>query len=75
MTLLANPGQLCAEFDQHLRGSIFALADQPQQDVLGADVVMAELKGLCAGSSSSTFLARGVKGMCVPTSACAGPGR
>src|SRR5262249_8116958 len=44
--LLAHPVQVGAELDQHLRGHAVALADQPEQDVLGADVVMAELQRL-----------------------------
>jgi len=31
---------------QHLGGHALALADQAEQDVLGADVVVAELEGL-----------------------------
>jgi len=35
--LLADPVQVSAQPDQHLRGDALALADQPEQDVLGAD--------------------------------------
>ncbi len=43
---LAGPVQVGAEPDQHLRGDPVALADQAEQDVLGADVVVAELQRL-----------------------------
>ena len=41
--LLADPGQVGAELDEHLCRDALALADEPEQDVLGADVVVAEL--------------------------------
>ena len=41
--LLTHPGQVGAQLDQHLGGHSLALADQPEQDVLGADVVVTEL--------------------------------
>ena len=41
--LLAHSGEVGAEFDEDLGGDTFALADQAEQDVLGADVVVAEL--------------------------------
>ena len=44
--LLAHPGQVGAEADQHLGGHALALAHQAQEHVLGADVVVAELQGL-----------------------------
>src|SRR6266496_502155 len=44
--LLADPVQVSTQLDQHLGGDALALADQAQQDVLGADVVVAELQGL-----------------------------
>ena len=44
--LLADLVQVGAELDQHLGGDALALADQPEQDVLGADVVVAELQRL-----------------------------
>ena len=44
--LLADPGQVGAELDEHLGGDALALADEAEQDVLGADVVVAELEGL-----------------------------
>ena len=44
--LLADPVEVGAELDQHLGGDALALADQAEQDVLGADVVVAELQGL-----------------------------
>ena len=44
--LLADPVEVGAELDEHLGGDALALADQPEQDVLGADVVVAELQRL-----------------------------
>ena len=44
--LLADPVEVGAELDQHLGGDALALADQPEQDVLRADVVVAELQRL-----------------------------
>ena len=44
--LLADARQVGAELDQDLRGHTFALTDQAEQDVLGGDVVVAELEGL-----------------------------
>ena len=44
--LLADPVEVGAELDQHLGGDALTLADQPEQDVLGADVVVAELQRL-----------------------------
>ena len=61
--LLADAAEVGAELDEHLGGDTFALADETEQDVLGADVVVAELERLTQ-ESSSTFFARGVKGMC-----------
>ena len=42
--LLANAGEVGAELDEHLCRNAFALADEAEQDVLGADVVVAELQ-------------------------------
>ena len=47
--LLADPGQVGAELDEHLGGDALALADESEQDVLGADVVVAELQRLAQG--------------------------
>ena len=44
--LLADPGEIGAELDEHLCGDALTLADQAEQDVLGADVVVAELQRL-----------------------------
>src|SRR5947209_8771596 len=44
--LLADAVQVSAELDEHLGGDSLALADEPEQDVLGADVVVAELERL-----------------------------
>ena len=42
--LLAHAGQVGAELDEHLSGDAFAFTDEAEQDVLGADVVVAELE-------------------------------
>ena len=42
--LLAHAVQVGAELDQHLGGDTVALTDQAEQDVLGTDVVVAELQ-------------------------------
>jgi fatty-acyl-CoA synthase len=44
--LLAQLVQFGAQPDQHLRGHAVTLTDQAQQDVLGADVALAELQRL-----------------------------
>ena len=44
--LLANPVEVRAELDQNLRSDAFALANEAEQDVLGADVVVSELQRL-----------------------------
>ncbi len=46
MTCWRTRDEVGAELHEHLRGDAFALADQPEQDVLGADVVVAELQRL-----------------------------
>ena len=43
---LTDAVEVGAELLQHLRGDALALADQPEQDVLGADVVVTELQRL-----------------------------
>ena len=44
--LLAHLVQVCAELDQHLGCDALALTDEAEQDVLRADVVVAELQRL-----------------------------
>src|SRR5690606_19808323 len=44
--LLADPAEVGAELDEHLRRDPLALTDQPEQEVLGADVAVAELERL-----------------------------
>ena len=44
MTCWRTRREVGAELHEHLRGDAFALADQAEQDVLGADVVVAELQ-------------------------------
>ena len=47
--LLAYARQVCAEAHEDLRGDSLALADQPEEHVLGADVVVAQLESLAEG--------------------------
>ena len=42
--LLADPGEVGAELDEHLGGHALALPDETQENVLGADVVVSELQ-------------------------------
>jgi hypothetical protein len=42
--LLADPVQVGTQLDQHLGGDALTLTDQAEQDVLGADVVVAQLR-------------------------------
>ena len=46
MTCWRTRRQVGAELDEHLGGDALALADETEQDVLGADVVVAELERL-----------------------------
>ena len=46
MTCWRTRRQVGAELHEHLGGDALALADQAEQDVLGADVVVAELQRL-----------------------------
>jgi hypothetical protein len=46
---VADGGRGDAEIAQHDRGDAVVLADQPEQHVLGADVVVAQLAGLLLG--------------------------
>src|SRR6202034_2721669 len=41
--LLPDPVQVGAELDQHLGSDALTFADEPEQDVLGADVVVPQL--------------------------------
>jgi hypothetical protein len=42
--LLAHSRQIGAQLDQYLRGDAFALTNEAEEDVLGTDVVVAELQ-------------------------------
>ena len=55
---LADPVEIGAELLQDLGCDALALADQPEQDVLGPDVVVTELQRF-AQQGSRTFFARG----------------
>ena len=46
---LPHLGEVGAELLEDLGGDPFALADQPEKDVLGADVVVTELQRLAEG--------------------------
>jgi hypothetical protein len=46
---LADAGQVGAELHEHLGGDALTLADQAEQQVLGADVVVVELERLAKG--------------------------
>ena len=56
---LADAVEVGAELLQHLGGDALALADQPEQDVLGADVVVAELQRLAERQLEDLLGARG----------------
>ena len=56
--LLADPVEVGSQLDQDLRRDALALADQAEQDVLGADVVMASIR---ASSCARTSPAAGVE--------------
>ncbi|GHS89420.1 hypothetical protein AGMMS50218_15670 [Actinomycetota bacterium] len=56
--LLADLVQVGAELAQDLRGDTLALADEPEQDVLGPDVVVAELQRLAQGQLQHLLGAR-----------------
>ena len=42
--MLTNTRQVGAELDEHLCGNTLAFANEAEEDVLGADVVVAELQ-------------------------------
>ncbi len=71
--LLAHAGQVGAELHEHLRGDALALADEAEQDVLGADVVVAELQRLAQRQLEDLLGARGEGD--VARSATSRPGR
>ena len=66
--LLADPRQFCAELDENLGGDALALTNQAEQNVLGADVVVAELQRLAQAQLQHLLRPR-VNGMC-PDGAC-----
>ena len=61
--LLPDPVQVGAQPDQHLRGHAVALADEAEQDVLGADVMAAQAISECCG-------ARPPRGVAYPGGGC-----
>src|SRR5699024_12477833 len=56
--LLTNPSEAGAELDQHLSGYSLALADQAEQNGLGADVAVFQLQRLVEGEPEGLFLTR-----------------
>ena len=70
---LADAVEVGAELLQDLRGDALALADQAEQDVLGADVVVAELQRLAERELEDLLGARRERD--VTRSAPPGPGR
>ena len=57
--LLTHPGQLGAQLHQHLGGDALTLPNQAEQNVLGADVVVAELQRLAQAQLQHLLGARG----------------
>ena len=57
--LLPNAVEVGPELDQHLGSDTLALANESQQDVLGADVVVAELQRLTKRQLENLLRARG----------------
>ena len=57
--LLAHAVEVGAQLHEHLGGDALALADEAEQDVLGADVVVAELQRLAQGQLQHLLGARG----------------
>ena len=53
--LLTNAGQVGTQLHEYLSGDTFAFADESEQDVLGADVVMAELKSFTERQLENLF--------------------
>ena len=56
---LPNLGKIGPELLKHLGGDPFALADEPEKDVLGADVVVPELEGFPERQLENLLGARG----------------
>ncbi len=61
--LLAHPGQFGTQFHQHLGGDALTLTNQAEQNVLGADVVVAELQRLAQAQLQHLLGARGERDM------------
>src|SRR5690606_989217 len=57
--LLAHAVEVGAELDEHLGGDALALADEAEQDVLGADVAVAELQRVAQAPREQLLGARG----------------
>lgn len=59
--LLAHSRQVSAQADEYLHGGALALPNEAEEQVLGADIVMAQLKGFTQGKLED-LLRAGVKG-------------
>ena len=57
--LLADPAEVGAELDEHLGRHAFAFTDQTEEDVLGTDVVVAELQRLAEAQLEDLLGPRG----------------
>ncbi|MBB5626779.1 hypothetical protein BJ981_002478 [Sphaerisporangium krabiense] len=57
--LLTNPVEIGAELHQHLSGNALALTDEAEEDVLRADVVVAQLQGFAERQLKDLLGARG----------------
>ena len=56
---MANTGQVRTELDEHLGGDTLTLADETEEDVFGADVVVTQLQRLTQRQFEHLFGARG----------------
>ncbi len=61
--LIAHAVEVGAELDQHLGGDALTLTDQPQQNVLGADVGVVQLQRLAHAQLEHLLGARGERNM------------
>src|SRR4029079_7386856 len=61
--LLTDAREIGAQLHEHLRGDAFAFADQPEEDVLGADVVVPELQRLAQRELEAPLRAPSARGV------------
>jgi hypothetical protein len=66
---LPDPLGLCAKPDEHLGGDAFTFADEAEEEVLGADLFVAQLKGLAEGKLEHLLCSWGERraGLAAPT--------